>query len=166
MVAMVTGKKSNSGVFLRFFFVLVLLVATAFLLQQTGEVRPVAIRKSLASFPHTIGAWQLAKTFQSSSDVVELLGVDDYIQYNYISPSNEMINLYAGYYRAVVRSCSTGFRTGGGLLLQNIGRSFILCGMLFLWGGGMVLLSVLSCLPGMEILPPPKIRQSDLPNLL
>ncbi len=101
MVAMVTGKKSNSGVFLRFFFVLVLLAATAFLLQQTGEVRPVAIRKSLASFPHTIGPWQLAKTFQSSSDVLELLGVDDYIQYNYISPSNEMINLYAGYYRAV-----------------------------------------------------------------
>ncbi len=98
---MVIMKRNQYAVFLRFSLVLILLAATAFLLQQTGEVRPVSIRKSLAGFPHTIGSWQLAKSFQSSSDVVELLGVDDYIQYNYISPSNEMVNFYAGYYRAV-----------------------------------------------------------------
>ncbi len=98
---MVTGKKSQYGVFLRFTVVLVLLAVTAFFLRQTGEVRPVAIRKSLTQFPQTIGSWRLAESFQSSSDVVELLGVDNYIQYNYVSPADEVVNFYAGYYRAV-----------------------------------------------------------------
>ncbi len=98
---MVVLKRQQKRVFVRFALVLLLLAATALLLQQTGAVRPVAIKKNLSGFPHTIGSWRLADTFQSSGDVVEMLGVDDYIQYNYISPEKRQINLYVGYYRAV-----------------------------------------------------------------
>ncbi len=101
MVALVKQKGRGYTAVLRFFVALTLLVSTGLLLRQTGEVQPVPIRKSLAAFPHTIGSWRLADSFQSSSDVVEMLGVDDYIQYNYISSEKRIVNLYVGYYRAV-----------------------------------------------------------------
>jgi EpsI family protein len=85
----------------RVFIVLALFAATGFLLQMTSEVTPTPIKKALGLFPHQIGDYHLSKSFQSSSDVLELLGVDDYLQYNYIDNTTNRINLYVGYYKAV-----------------------------------------------------------------
>jgi EpsI family protein len=85
----------------RTFIVLLLFAATWYILQATSGVTPVPIKKSLASFPEQIGDYRLSNSFQSSADVVKLLGVDDYIQYNYISPSMTGVNLYVGYYSSV-----------------------------------------------------------------
>ncbi|WP_370362786.1 exosortase-associated EpsI family protein [Desulfopila sp. IMCC35008] len=62
-------------------------------MEITAEVHPVPIKQSLGQFPKTIGDYRLANTFQSSADVIEMLGVDDYLQYNYINPENDVINL-------------------------------------------------------------------------
>ena len=85
----------------RFIVVLLLFVATWFVLQGSSGVTMVEIKKKLSAIPTNIGDFRLAETFQSSADVLELLGVDDYIQYNYLNESQERINLYAGYYQAV-----------------------------------------------------------------
>ncbi len=85
----------------RVFVVILMFGATWYFLQSTVEVIPVAIKKSLAEFPQTVGNYRLSNSFQSSAGVVELLGVDDYIQYNYINDDGEGINLYVGFYRSV-----------------------------------------------------------------
>jgi EpsI family protein len=85
----------------RVLVVLLMCAATWYVMQSTSEVEPVPIKKTLALFPHVIGEYTLSNAFQSSSEVVELLGVDDYIQYNYIRPDGRRINLYVGYYEVV-----------------------------------------------------------------
>lgn len=85
----------------RIVVVLALFAVTWYLLQMTSEVTPVPIKKELSLFPHQIGSYLLANSFQSSSDVIELLGVDDYLQYNYVDGTTPPINLYIGYYKAV-----------------------------------------------------------------
>lgn len=81
--------------------VLALFAATWYLLQATSTVMPVPIKKSLSLFPRELGEFRLTDTFQSSADVIQLLGVDDYIQYNYSSPTDGAVNLYVGYYQSV-----------------------------------------------------------------
>ena len=61
----------------RIYIILALFACTWYLLQITSAVQPVPIKKSLAQFPPQIGAYHLADTFQSSAEVLELLGVDD-----------------------------------------------------------------------------------------
>lgn len=85
----------------RVFIILTLFAITWYLLQMTSEVALVSIKKALALFPHQVGGYHLSKSFQSSADMLELLGVDDYLQYNYINDSNDRVNLYVGYYKAV-----------------------------------------------------------------
>ena len=85
----------------RVIVLLALFVITWYFLQTTSQVTTVPIKKALALFPHQVGNYHLSKSFQSSADVIELLGVDDYLQYNYINESNRRINLYVGYYKAV-----------------------------------------------------------------
>lgn len=74
---------------------------TWYFLQTTSEVMEVPIKKPLSFFPTQVGNYHLSKSFQSSADVVQMLGVDDYLQYNYINNANGRINLYVGYYKAV-----------------------------------------------------------------
>lgn len=95
--------KSNNFVWysIRVVLLLALFGFTWLTLQSSSTVHPVPIKKSLSSFPETIGQYRLANSFQSSAGVLELLGVNDYIQYNYVSPNGNHINLYVGYYRAV-----------------------------------------------------------------
>jgi EpsI family protein len=85
----------------RVLIVLALLAVTWYVLQTTTEVKAVPIKKPLGLFPTQVADYHLSNSFQSSAGVLELLGVDDYIQYNYIDGSNRRINLYAGYYKAV-----------------------------------------------------------------
>lgn len=74
---------------------------TWYLLQSTSTVAPVAIKTPLSSFPQIVGNYRMTNSFQSSADVIKMLGVNDYIQYNYASDTGDRINLYVGYYRAV-----------------------------------------------------------------
>ncbi|WP_136807962.1 exosortase C-terminal domain/associated protein EpsI [Desulfosediminicola flagellatus] len=108
----------------RVLIVLVLFVVTWYVMDVTGEVKPVPIKKTLSKFPHSVGEYSLSNSFQSSSEVVELLGVEDYIQYNYIHPDGRRINLYVGYYEAV--GMGAGYHSprncipGGGWGIDNV----------------------------------------------
>ncbi len=85
----------------RVVIVLLLFAATWIFLNSSSGVKPVPIKNALSGFPQSIGSYRLSNSFQSSAGVLELLGVDDYIQYNYVSDKGDNVNLYVGYYRAV-----------------------------------------------------------------
>ena len=85
----------------RVLIIITLLAATWYTLQTTSQVTATPIKKSLSLFPHQIADYHLSNSFQSSAGEIEMLGVDDYIQYNYIDEANTYINLYAGFYKAV-----------------------------------------------------------------
>ena len=108
----------------RVILLLCLFGATWLLLQSTSSVALVEIKKPLSQFPQQIGQYRLSESFQSSAGVVEMLGVDDYIQYDYVSDKGEHINLYVGYYRAV--GVEGGYHSpkncipGGGWGIQEI----------------------------------------------
>ncbi len=101
---MVAKVKTGAGGRGQYFFavvVMVLCLATWYALEQSTEVEPTPILQKLSQFPHQLGEYHLSNSFQSSAETLELLGVHDYIQYNYISGIGKNVNLYVGYYRAV-----------------------------------------------------------------
>jgi EpsI family protein len=85
----------------RVLIVLTLFAITWYLLQTTSGVNAVPIKQPLSLFPQQLGSYRLSNSFQSSAGVLELLGVDDYIQYNYVDENKASVNLYAGFYQAV-----------------------------------------------------------------
>ena len=85
----------------RIFILLFSFGLTWYLLEWTSSVTAVSIRQPLSTFPKQIGGFTLSNSFQSSADVLELLGVNDYIQYNYKENDGGLVNFYVGYYRAV-----------------------------------------------------------------
>ncbi|MDR3542765.1 MAG: EpsI family protein [Desulfocapsaceae bacterium] len=85
----------------RIFIILLLFLATWYTLQVTSGVQAIPIKRALSSFPDQIGDYTLLKSFQSSASVVKLLGVDDYIDYNYSNPSSRQVNFYVGFYSSV-----------------------------------------------------------------
>ncbi len=90
----------------RVLLVLALLACTFFLLQNVSGTRRTPIKQPLAKFPVTLGDWQAKSSRESSEAVIKLLGVDDYIEYNYASPNGQTVNFYAAFYESV--------GTGGG----------------------------------------------------
>ncbi len=83
------------------FIILLLILGTWLVIQNSSSVTTVPIKQQLASFPEIIGQWQKVHSSISSPDVVELLGVDDEIHYTYQNSSGKLITLYVGYYKAV-----------------------------------------------------------------
>jgi len=90
----------------RVLVVLVLLGSTFFLLQGVSGTVRTPIKQSLAKFPTILGDWQAVSSRESSQAVVKMLGVDDYIEYNYVAPVLPSLNFYAAFYESV--------GTGGG----------------------------------------------------
>lgn len=91
---------------LRVLVVLALLGITYFLLQGVAGTRRIPIKQPLAQFPVVLGDWQINSSRQSTEAVVKMLGVDDYIEYNYAAPAGQVVNFYAAFYESV--------GTGGG----------------------------------------------------
>jgi len=83
------------------FIVILLILGTWFAIQNSSSVTAVPIKQRLASFPKTIGQWQMIHSSQSADDVIKMLGVDDDIHYTYQNPAGKLITLYVGYYSAV-----------------------------------------------------------------
>lgn len=97
--------KQSPGIFLvslpRVTVVLVCFAAVYLLLQGVSGTRTTPILQSLSSFPKSLGPYELQATQFSSSAVVEMLGVTDYISYSYQKEGAQRVSLYAAYYDAV-----------------------------------------------------------------
>ncbi|WP_319548665.1 exosortase C-terminal domain/associated protein EpsI [Desulfogranum marinum] len=101
-----------------------IILATFFLLQDVTGVQRVPIKKSLSYFPTKIDTWQVISKRNSSDSVIQLLGVDDYIEYNYQDIDGHSVNFYAAFYEAVGNG--TGYHSpkncipGGGWGIDEI----------------------------------------------
>ena len=85
----------------RTLIILLLFGITWYTLQGVAGTSRIPIKKSLHLFPKTIGNYSLSSTQQSPAEVLEMLGVDDYIQYTYVGDDGFRVNFYVGYYGAV-----------------------------------------------------------------
>ena len=86
---------------IRLTIILALFGLTYFLMQVTGTARTVPIKKSLSLFPKQIGEWSFVNSRDLSDATIKMLGVDDYIEYNYVSKDGMKVNFYASYFASV-----------------------------------------------------------------
>jgi len=70
-------------------------------LQFSQTVREVPIKQPLSGFPVEIGDWKFARKSFFSAPVIEMLGVADYISYDYAEGNGGWLNLYISYFTAV-----------------------------------------------------------------
>jgi EpsI family protein len=90
----------------RLIIVLLLLGVTLFLLHTTSGTHRTPILKPLSTFPVQLNSWKTISSRKSSDAVIKILGVDDYIEYNYANSAGGVVNFYAAFYESV--------GTGGG----------------------------------------------------
>lgn len=75
-----------------------------------GRVVSTPIKKPLNTFPSQIGNWNLVDKSNFTAEIETLLGVDDYIQYDYARADGTMLNLYVSYF-GQVSSGSKGYHS-------------------------------------------------------
>lgn len=81
--------------------VLALFALTIAALQFSQTVRETPIKQPLSGFPVEIGEWKFARKSFFSAPVIDMLGVADYISYDYTEGNGGLLNLYISYFTAV-----------------------------------------------------------------
>lgn len=105
MTGTASATENNTSPY-RVLMVLALLVTMYLLLQGVSGTVRTPIKQSLNNFPSTLGEWKVLSSRASTDEVVKMLGVDDYVEYNYANPAGRALNFYAAFYESV--------GTGGG----------------------------------------------------
>lgn len=90
----------------RVLLVLFLLGSTFVLLQGVSGTLRTPIKQTLGKFPTMLADWKALSSRESTEAVVKMLGVDDYIEYNYADSTGRAVNFYTAFYESV--------GTGGG----------------------------------------------------
>ena len=90
----------------RVLLVLFLLGSTFVFLQGVSGTLRTPIKQTLGKFPTMLGDWKALSSRESTEAVVKMLGVDDYIEYNYADSTGRAVNFYTAFYESV--------GTGGG----------------------------------------------------
>jgi len=67
-------------------------------IQRAAGSEDVPIAASLATFPLVVDAWQLRSSEPIDEKTLAVLGVDDYVNREYIREGREDVQLYVGYY--------------------------------------------------------------------
>ena len=86
---------------IRIAVVFVLFAVTFLAIQMSQAVRETPIKQPLSGFPSEIGDWKFARKSFFSAPVIDMLGVNDYISYDYVEDSGRVLNLYISYFTAV-----------------------------------------------------------------
>lgn len=76
------------------------LLAAAAVISYASRPEVVPIRQSLSSLPMRIGYWDGREAGGLDSNVLDVLGVDDYISRIYYNQENVPAGLYIGYYQS------------------------------------------------------------------
>jgi EpsI family protein len=75
-------------------------LGTAALIARASKPEITPIRESLEGFPLRIGEWSGQPTQAIEGRVMDVLGVDDYVNRSYFSPDMFPVHLYVGYYES------------------------------------------------------------------
>jgi len=79
----------------------VVLTAAIIFLSLLDKGMSVPIKMPLETFPKQIGKWSFLNSTSLPQRVKEKLGVDHYLEYDYISPSGQVVNLYVSYFSSM-----------------------------------------------------------------
>jgi EpsI family protein len=78
--------------------VVVLLLTAHFYIVRAGSVEALVPREPLSELPFTVGDWQGHDEPALADDVLGQLGVDDYVNRQYLRQGSVPVGLYVGYY--------------------------------------------------------------------
>lgn len=87
----------RSHLVVRLWIVVFVLLGGTVYLHAISHGEPIVARQPLETFPETIGSWAGHQT-PLDSEILGVLGVNDYINRNYFSQSQLPVQLYIGYY--------------------------------------------------------------------
>jgi EpsI family protein len=79
--------------------IILILLITAGLTSFASQSERIAPNKPFSQFPLEIDQWKGVKS-EMDQEVYNILGVEDYIMANYRNNSEEMVNLYVGFYQS------------------------------------------------------------------
>jgi EpsI family protein len=88
----------TSSTMTRSFVVAGCLLAAAAYLARASRAETLPPREPLASLPMQIDDWRGRREPDFTSDILAVLGVDDYITRTYFTPQGAVIGLYVGYH--------------------------------------------------------------------
>src|SRR5688572_32614281 len=75
------------------------LLTGAVVVARASKNEVVPPRESLATFPLTVGAWQVQRLPSFDEKITAVLGVDEYVNAGYYAPGQSGVGLYVGYYQ-------------------------------------------------------------------
>ncbi len=75
-------------------------VATTTYIGFAMQPERVPLREPLAHLPNQLGNWSGHEAAPLTSDVLAVLGVDDYLNRYYVASPNDVVGLYVGYYQS------------------------------------------------------------------
>jgi EpsI family protein len=85
---------------IRLFLLILTLIFTSALISHASKSEITLIRESLSEIPLQIGNWLGQPTQALDSKIMDVLGVDDYVNRNYYNPDMLSAHLYIGYYQS------------------------------------------------------------------
>lgn len=65
---------------------------------SVGALQTVPILKPLDTIPEHIGTWRSVEGRTLQGEVIEMLGVDEYLERLYLSPEQQILDLYVSYF--------------------------------------------------------------------
>lgn len=95
-----------SGLICRLLFLILVFYLAYYFIQGSSIVRNVPILQPLRKFPPILGEWRIDSSRKSTDAEISMLGVDDYVEFNYSTSASLSLNFYAAFYESV--------GTGGG----------------------------------------------------
>ena len=91
-------RQHGPSIAVRIAIVAVVLLSSALYLTHASQAEEIPPRQSLASFPMTLEGWAGRREPDFTRDVLDILGVDDYIVRSYFRKDSLPTGLYVGYY--------------------------------------------------------------------
>jgi EpsI family protein len=84
----------------RALIVVVCLLVGAVTLARASKTERIPVRESFEYFPNMIGTWEGRSLGPFEAKIVQVLGVDEYMNRVYAAPGRQPVGLYVGYYQS------------------------------------------------------------------
>ena len=84
----------------RALIVVVCLLVGAVALVRASKTERIPVRESFEYFPNVIGGWKGRSLGPFDAKIVQVLGVDEYMNRVYGALARQLVGLYVGYYQS------------------------------------------------------------------
>ncbi|MEO8680115.1 MAG: exosortase C-terminal domain/associated protein EpsI, partial [Vicinamibacterales bacterium] len=94
------GGERVNGLIVRALILFGCLAATSAVMAGARSAEPAVVRMSFDQFPMTLGSWRAVQDPPMEPEILQVLGVDDYLSRAYYRPDGQGVGLYAGFYKS------------------------------------------------------------------